>query len=749
MKSPSSRITRVLAAILFAVLGILIILVSYQKQHWDTDIFWALKSGEWITSNLKVPFTDPFSYTFGGKPWVDFTWGFQVLTYFFFTWLGGWQGLFILQVILVTFTFIFLYRNLRHTAGDIWLVIPILYLVFVCSHTRLFIRPHLFEYFFVSLYLLLFTLYERKGKLLYLLALLPLQVIWVNVHSSAILGIFIAGAYAAGEVIDTIRRQGLKGDLSGKLKSMIGAAVALPAVSLINPYGPKLVIFPFIHHGVDNADAIKHIGEWTKPGLKELFFYLYPFPLDHFAFELLIIATVIALIINYRSLKARSIFLVAAGLYMAISHVRWIALFAYFAGPVLALNINDYLKSRGKKPHLLLPVLISLFLAFVMIFDFGKAFIGGSLGLGLEKGQYPEGTVAFMKKEGIKGNIYNEYIFGGYLIYEYPEAKVYIDGRTPTVYSPYFFWQSRLVNNPARWDRLVAELSIDMALIKLDSPFCKNLHLSPEWKAVSFDDISILFLKNTESHREAIGRHGMAFNACSDDPKYKLPEDREGLKSIRAELKRFISDSGGEPFARPHRLLGLVDSMLGGEYMEEAVTEFKKALSVIKSADTYYDMGVVLGKLKRQKESIDAFWSSIKCDKSYKNSYLALGLVSRDMKDHKEAICNLNKYVIMADDESDPFAYQALGMSYFDTSDFEPAVTYLKRAAFAIDDPKELGDIYYYIGNSLFETGGLDEGAYYYGKAIETKPEYKAVLKNLSDKFKGTAKGGALNEILK
>jgi hypothetical protein len=86
-----------LAVLLLTLLAIFIFITTYQKQHWDTDIFWALKSGEWIVENLEVPKTDPFSYTFGGQPWIDFTWGFQVLAHLFYTYLGGWWGLFGLQ----------------------------------------------------------------------------------------------------------------------------------------------------------------------------------------------------------------------------------------------------------------------------------------------------------------------------------------------------------------------------------------------------------------------------------------------------------------------------------------------------------------------------------------------------------------------------------------------------------------------------------------------------------------------------
>ncbi|MBI1911337.1 MAG: tetratricopeptide repeat protein [Deltaproteobacteria bacterium] len=740
---------KIISAVLLFGLGIFLLLSAYQKQQWDSDIFWALKSGEWIFSNLKVPATDPFSYTFGGKPWVDFTWGFQVLVYSFFNYLGGWNGLFIFQVILTSLTFLFIYLNLRLlTSNRTWLNITFLFLVYVCAHSRLFIRPHLFEYFFVSLYLLLLTLYEKKGSSLYLYLMLPLQVLWVNIHSSAILGIFIAGSYAAGKIIDELRSDGFKIKGSSSINALIFMPALLPIVSLINPYGLKLVVFPFIHHGIDNADAIKHIGEWLKPNLKELFFFFYPFPLDHFAFVLLFTAVVISLALNFRKLKARYIFLLAAALYMATSHTRWIALFAFFAAPIAAANICSYLESKVCSEKFLSrsALALSVFMAIVMGIVFSTGHLRDNFGIGKREGVFPEGTVAFMKKEGIKGNIYNEYIFGGYLIHEYPEVKVFIDGRTPTVYSPYFFWMTRLAEDPAHWKKMVKEYDIKMALIKIDSKFCGQLRSSREWAPVSFDDVSILFLKNADEYKDVISRWGMTeLNPCSEGARYKLPNDPVALDTIKGELERVISYNEG--FARPHRLLGLLYTELGGESLGKAVSEFEKALAIVQNPFIYYDYAVALGKMTRHNDAIAAFKKAIDGDEEFKDAYLGLGVAYHDLKENKEAVKALSKYITLADDTSDPIAYKILGLSYFELGEFEPAAIYLKRAAFAINDPKELGNINYYLGNALFEAGEDEEGLKYYSRAIAINPEYKDVLQNLSDNLRRSGKSGRADKI--
>lgn len=749
MTSPNRPLSRALAALFIAALGALILVISYQKQHWDTDILWALKSGEWILERFEVPKTDPFSYTFGGRPWVDFTWGFQVLSKIFYSYLGGWAGLYILQVMLISAIFAFMYVTLRRTIKGIWPAIALLYLAFITAHTRFLIRPHLFEYFFVSLYFMLFTLYEKRGAPVYLYALIPLQVVWVNVHSSAVLGLFMAGSYAAGEIIDALRERRFRRSLEGDIKRYSFITAVLPIAALLNPYGLKLVVFAFIHNSVDNKDALRHIGEWTKPHLKELFFYFYPFPLDRFAFTVLAALTALFILLNLRKLKARSVFLMAAAVYMAISHVRWVALFAFFAVPVIALNFSGALEEKKDRPILKTAAfLLSLLLAGAIVSEAASADFRRHFGLGLNEGQFPSGTVGFMKRNRIRGNIYNEYVFGGYLINEYPEVKVFIDGRTPTVYSPYFFWTSRLVNDRKLWDKLVDEHSIDMALVKLDSPFCGELRKNDGWAPVSFDQSSALFLMKEGPFKEVVSRHGFKeLNPCSDSSKYTLTDDTDKLKTIRLELKRVLEEGAGE-FARPHRILGIVDLKLAGEYLEEGASELKKASAIAMDADTWYDYGTVLGKLKKKEEAAEAFKNAISANKEFKDAYLGLGLAYRDMKEHKEAVCYLKKYITMADDAADREAYRALGLSYFDLSKYEEAAAYLKRAAFLEDGPKEAGNLYYFTANALIESREYEEAAIFYDKALRLDPEYKAVFTNLADRFKGNRKGEILKGVL-
>src|SRR5208282_1969766 len=48
------------------------------EQMFDTDIWWHVRSGEWILATRRVPWLDPFTFASSDRPWIDLHWGFQV-----------------------------------------------------------------------------------------------------------------------------------------------------------------------------------------------------------------------------------------------------------------------------------------------------------------------------------------------------------------------------------------------------------------------------------------------------------------------------------------------------------------------------------------------------------------------------------------------------------------------------------------------------------------------------------------------
>src|SRR5260370_8863737 len=77
-------VQRLMIAILFIMLFVIAV-----RTPVDTDTWWHLRSGDYILSQHAIPFTDPFSFTRSGQPWIDHSWGSQIIMTGFYRLFGG------------------------------------------------------------------------------------------------------------------------------------------------------------------------------------------------------------------------------------------------------------------------------------------------------------------------------------------------------------------------------------------------------------------------------------------------------------------------------------------------------------------------------------------------------------------------------------------------------------------------------------------------------------------------------------
>ncbi len=63
--------------LIVVLLGSAALLLGFEVVF-DTDIWWHVRSGEWILAARRVPWLDPFTFASADRPWIDLHWGFQV-----------------------------------------------------------------------------------------------------------------------------------------------------------------------------------------------------------------------------------------------------------------------------------------------------------------------------------------------------------------------------------------------------------------------------------------------------------------------------------------------------------------------------------------------------------------------------------------------------------------------------------------------------------------------------------------------
>ncbi|MFH1414647.1 MAG: tetratricopeptide repeat protein [Elusimicrobiota bacterium] len=513
----------------------------------SSDFWWHLKSGEIIYAGLGLPEKDIFSFTVPASEWINFHWLFQVIVYFIYRYFGGLTAIVVFKAVLLMAVFFLLwhtgYREENHviTAGC-------LILSLIAIGSRILLRPELFSFLFISVYLLILWQYKYKKKN-FLWLLVVVQILWVNSHALFILGIVIVSIYLAGEFVSANIKLpfigkdefALKGKRYMNLLYILGACVA---VSFINPYSWKLMLWPFrLYAELDSSSNIfsKVIMEYRRP--------LDSVTLDTWWYRVFIIFTASTFLINIKKITVTNVIIYSAFLYLSLIAARNIPLFAIAAGPLAVINLNDvitgqYLRGRIKlkeKQKKLIKLGAALFLFLITVILSWNRVTGRyylkegyfrEFGTGYSEIFFPGNAVDFMEQNNIEGNMFNDISIGGYLAWRgYPERKVFIDGRGAVYGGDFFEYYWKAVHSPLLWERLAARYNIDYIVLGHNNfwieEFLKGIMADKKWVMVYYDESAVIFIRNTLKNRDMIERCRSSFEEAEKvmEEKYSVPAE--------------------------------------------------------------------------------------------------------------------------------------------------------------------------------------------------------------------------------
>src|SRR5687767_13565459 len=214
----------------------------------DLDVWWHIRTGQWIVQHQWVPHADWFSSYGMGKPWAAYSWLFEVLIYGLFNRLGliGFLVYVYALVLAITFALHSLVRKLEPRVPNSVAISA----VAIFAMSRLWTpRPWLFTilFFLIELNVLISVRRSRDFRILWILP--ALFALWANLHIQFVYGLFVL-CVAALEgpvnhflrrdvVIDEGRDQPLP---SGRMTFVIFACLI---ATLINPYHFKIYAVVF------------------------------------------------------------------------------------------------------------------------------------------------------------------------------------------------------------------------------------------------------------------------------------------------------------------------------------------------------------------------------------------------------------------------------------------------------------------------------------------------------------------------
>ncbi|MGZ8563716.1 MAG: hypothetical protein ACXWWU_08860, partial [Candidatus Limnocylindria bacterium] len=246
-------------AILALALGGVMFAIAVTKGVQDPDFFWHLTAGQLIAETGHVPSTDPFSFTWFGQPWTPHEWLSELLIYWLFSAVGRIGALLVFGLFPVAIFGTLAAALSRQGARAFAIGLPFAVGAFVLIG-YVTLRPQAVSWLLLAV-LLWFLLEARPEHPRRMLLLVPLFVLWANLHGLYVVGLGVVGLYVLFSLAGRTPMSPAKGWVLATLAGVIGA-------SMLTPAGPIGILYPLRY--IDAGDwGLTNIQEWQSPNFHE------------------------------------------------------------------------------------------------------------------------------------------------------------------------------------------------------------------------------------------------------------------------------------------------------------------------------------------------------------------------------------------------------------------------------------------------------------------------------------------------
>jgi hypothetical protein len=400
---------------LLLVAGSVLYLSFGYTEMAGSDMWWHVAAGRELLQTRTLWMVDDWSYTEFGSDWLNHEWLSDIIYY---GWVSLWgvETLVYWKWLVMISTFLLLQLALVRSSGNVIAAFICSAMAIAIAAPFLDVRPHL--YTLLNFSLLLFLLLGRKPNLW---ILVPLFIVWVNLH-----GGFFFGLMALAILLFPWRDLNVK---SVQAAAMVGIACLLAAI--LNPSGFGTFLYP-LKYAFDETSPFRTLGEWLAPskpgGIRSPLFFIFQW------------APLAALLYALPQVRRRidvpweGLCLTALTLAMALTSRRFIPIFAISLAVLLAPLLG--LLFQQLKMRVINVGLAVLFLVLcawrLSPYPLKPAPAFHYL---VAEYSYPIHLVDFMQKNQINGKVYAYYNWGGYLHWRTDGAmKVNIDGRADTLF---------------------------------------------------------------------------------------------------------------------------------------------------------------------------------------------------------------------------------------------------------------------------------------------------------------------------
>ena len=499
---------------LFFLAVLVVLFMSSGAAGWqgllsDADVGWHIRTGEYILDHHAVPHVDLYSFSKPNAPWYAWEWLTDVLDGSLHR-IAGLKGIVLLAAVLIGLFALTLVRRMVARDAHLFVALIVALLGVGACSIHFLARPHL-----MTLLLLSISVWaieeDRKRRTSEnsrrIWWLVPLAVVWTNLHGGFLSLIAVLGLATVGSAIEALF--GNEFDSSRTIRDAVRygkLTLACAAASLVNPYGWNLH-----KHVVEylRSDWIRNvIQEFQSPVFRSE---------NMLQFEALMLIGLIVAGAQFRRWKIVEGLWIVFWAHMALGSVRHAPIFVTVTAPFIASQLSDWWNAwtaRVKKSSL--PGILNL-MAADAIKGFRRTSVWPAVAVAalvligppltsstaikwpqdFPDFVFPVKIVRAHSDLILRSRVLTTDQWADYLIYVNPAQKVFVDGRSdfygPEVGNDYL----RLTAGAWDWRLLMDKYRFNLALLPVDSALSQILKLAPDWRVLEDDGKRILLVRSS------------------------------------------------------------------------------------------------------------------------------------------------------------------------------------------------------------------------------------------------------------
>jgi hypothetical protein len=477
---PESRLPRgeqfAQALLLVALYATPALICAHAASVNDPDIWWHLRTGEWILQHHAVPHTDPFSSSGAGKPWSAYSWLFELLVLQLFQ-RAGLAGLVIYTAGMVLAVTAALHHLIKRLQPDFSIAV-LLTLVACLSLVPLYTpRPWMFTILFFVLEVDILMRARTTGRSRELAWLPLIFALWANLHIQFVDGLLVL-ALALAEAILARWWTGIPTRV--RPAWLCAACIASTLATLANPYGWH--IYRVAYDLVAQPGVLNKINELQAIPFRSVFDYCLLF---------LALASAGALARGRRFLPFETAFLAFAA-FVSFRSQRDLWVMTTAASAILSSGLVGREKEWRRLPAFTAP-LAAVGSCFVLALGFRVMHVNNARLRILLAKDMPVRALEVVKEKGYGGPLYNDYGWGGYLMWDL-RLPVIIDGRAS------LHGDKRIDRSVATWNAQ-PDWASDSELVSaatvigpVKMPLIQVLRMDPHFQLVFEDKVAAVFI---------------------------------------------------------------------------------------------------------------------------------------------------------------------------------------------------------------------------------------------------------------